>query len=238
MVQLCLSVQVLLFAVDETTQGRDQEVRPRLLDLFCREGGAGMGYWLAGFDVVGVDHVKQPRYPFPFFQADAFEFLHEFGRSFDAIHASPPCQAFSSTQQLHGKEHPDLITPLRPILRSKHRPYVIENVEGAPLEAPITLCGRMFGLGTYRHRLFECQGFPCIPPREPEHDRPIAKMGRPPKVGEMMHVVGNFSGVAAGRNAMGMPWATRDGLREAIPPAYTEYIGSELMHAMREQVAA
>lgn len=207
-------------------------MRPRLLDLFCREGGAGLGFWLAGFDVVGVDIHKQPRYPFPFFQADALEFVQQFGHAFAGIHASPPCQLFSDTQQLQQNEHPDLITPLRPLLDATGLPYVIENVEGAPLIEPVTLCGAMFpGLRTYRHRLFETNWLLTVPP-EPEHVFPLTKMGRPPQDGEFMHVVGNFSGAAAGRKAMRMPWATRDGLREAIPPDFTEYVGKQLLRVV------
>jgi len=215
-------------------------MRPRLLDAFCCEGGAGVGYYMAGFDVVGVDIKPQPRYPFPFFQADALEFIRLFGRKFDAIHASPPCQAFTNAQKLQGNEHPDLITPLRPILDELGVPYVIENVEGAPLVDPVTFCGASFGLRTYRHRLFETNWLLIEPPHRP-HEAPLTKMGRPPVDGEFMHVVGNFSGADAGREAMEMPWATRDGLKEAIPPAYTIHIGWQLlMHldgALKETAA-
>lgn len=189
-----------------------------------------MGLYLAGFDVVGVDVKRFDRYPFPFFQADALEFVDLFGHYFDFIWASPPCQAHSETQKLQGNDHPDLIEPLRPLLEATGKPYVIENVEGAPLRDPVTLCGAMFdGLRTYRHRLFETN-WPLRQPPHPAHEAPQNKMGRPPKDGEFMHVVGNFSGADAGREAMGMPWATRDGLREAIPPAYSEYIGFEFLH--------
>ena len=117
---------------------------PRLLDLFCGAGGAGMGYHRAGFEVVGVDIKPQPRYPFEFHQADALTFVAEYGDRFDAVHASPPCQRFSDLAKRNGNadEWPDLIEPLRPILRMIGRPYVIENVEGAPLRDPAMLCGR------------------------------------------------------------------------------------------------
>lgn len=205
-------------------------MRPRLLDLCCGPdgGGASMGYYLVGFDVVGVDIAKRGRYPFPYFQADALEFVAEFGQDFAAIHASFPCQAFSGTQRIQGNEHPDLITPGRDLLNETGVPWVMENVEGAPLIEPIMLCGAMFGLRTYRHRLFETS-FHVEQPPHPEHEAPQAKMGRPVKDGEFMHVVGNFSGADLGRKVMGMPWATRDGLREAIPPAYTVWIGALLL---------
>jgi DNA (cytosine-5)-methyltransferase 1 len=205
--------------------------RPRMLDLFCKEGGAGMGYHLAGFEVVGVDIEPQRRYPFEFNQADALEFLEQFGYEFDAFHASPPCQQYSLAQRLHGRDHPDLISAVRAafIRLSDGRPWVIENVPGAPLRNPVELCGAMFeGLRVYRHRLFE-SNIALSQPAHPEHVVPLAKMGRPPQLNEFMHVVGNFSGVAQARRAMGIDWMTRDGLREAIPPAYTEHLGRELL---------
>jgi DNA (cytosine-5)-methyltransferase 1 len=201
--------------------------RPKLLDLFCCQGGASAGYVAAGFDVVGVDIDPQPRYPFSFFRRDAIEFARRHGRHFAAVHASPPCQAFTNAQRLQGNEHPDLIGPTREVLTGLGLPYVIENVPGSPLIEPAELCGAMFGLGTYRHRLFETN-WELATPEHPEHVAKTTKMGRSPVEGEFMHIVGNFSGVARGREVMGMPWANRDGLREAIPPAYTEYIGLQL----------
>ena len=201
----------------------------RLLDLFCCQGGASVGYSNAGFSVVGVDIDQQPRYPFRFFQRDALDFVTIHGRHFDAIHASPPCQLYSTTQRLRGNTHPDLIAPTRALLESTGKPYVIENVEAArsELRNPVLLCGAMFGLRTYRHRLFETN-FPVDVPEHPEHVHRTAKMGRRPQDDEFMHVVGNFSGVELGREVMGMPWASRDGLREAIPPVYAEFIGRQL----------
>ena len=113
-------------------------------------------------------------------------------------------------------------------------PYVSENVEGAPLLNPVMLCGTMFGLETYRHRLFE-MNWPLAQPLHGEHSIPQTKMGRPPKDGEFMQIVGNFSGVDRGREVMGMPWANRDGLREAIPPAYTKFIGERLMFEVAQR---
>lgn len=209
--------------------------RPKLLDLFCCQGGAGMGYHRAGFDVVGVDLFPQPRYPFAFHQRDAIEFLRIHGKRFDAIHASPPCQAKTKAQKIMGNEHPRLIGPTRELLLELGLPYVIENVvpddpatDPDPLIDPFELCGAMFGLGTYRHRQFETNFYVPVP-EHPKHVARTTKMGRKPIDGEMMHVVGNFSGVEKAKKAMGIDWMTRDGLRESIPPAYSEYVGNYLM---------
>lgn len=217
----------------------------RILDLFCCQGGAGMGYHQAGFEVVGIDLFPQTKYPFGFIQDDAIQVLksilkhgHYDGHHFDAIHASPPCQAFTNAQKLMGNEHPDLIGPTRELLEEIGKPYVIENVPGAPLNNPVELCGAMFGLGTYRHRLFETN-WSLTPRQHPKHFARTTKMGRKPVDGEMMHVVGNFSGVAKAKQAMGIDWMNRDGLRESIPPAYTHFIGLQLMqHLERKDKAA
>lgn len=192
-----------------------------------------MGYHRAGFEVVGVDNGCRfrRRYPFEFHRADALTFVHDHGHEFDAIHASPPCQAYSEAQKLRANDHPDLIPPVREALLDLGKPYVIENVMGAPLKNPVMLCGAMFGLRTYRHRLFETN-WDLTPPEHPAHLAKTAKMGRPVKDDEFMHVVGNFSNVALGREIMGMPWASRDGLREAIPPAYTEFVGRQLLDSL------
>lgn len=210
----------------------------RLLDLYCGAGGAARGYADAGFEVVGVDIAPQPNYPFTFFQADALDFLAWGCSDFDAIHASPPCQAFSLAQRIRNRDHPDLVAATREALIQTGKPYVIENVVGAPLRDPVLLCGAMFpGLRVYRHRLFEAS-FPLDVPEDPGHYWPLCKMGRPPIKGEFVHVVGNFSGVQYARDAMGIPWMTRNELREAIPPAYTHYIGEQLLDTLREGVAA
>lgn len=196
--------------------------RPKALDLFCCAGGASMGLWRAGFDVVGVDIAPQPHYPFPFIQADAMSMSL---CGFDFIWASPPCQAYTLAQRIQDNAHPDLIEPTRKMLKASGAgAWAIENVVGAPLLDPVTLCGTMFGLRVYRHRLFETS-FPMAQPEHPEHIAPLRKMGRPPAPGDFMHVVGNFSGVAQAREAMGIDWMMRDELREAIPPAYAEYVG-------------
>lgn len=203
--------------------------RPRLLDLFCCAGGAGMGYHQAGFDVVGVDIRPQPRYPFEFIQANVLTLDPAFVASFDAIHAPPPCQAYTKAQRLQKREHPDLIVPVREMLLAAGAPYVIENVPGSPLRDPYTLCGGMFPeLRVYRHRWFECSwAVWCLDHRP--HAAPQVKMGRPVAQGDFIQVVGNFSGAAYAREAMGIPWMTRDELREAIPPAYTKHIGKQLV---------
>ena len=211
----------------------DTKRKPRLLDLFCCEGGAAVGYSRAGFEVVGVDLDPKfsKRYPFEFHAADALEFFDAHWGEFDAWHASPPCQAHTRAQKLQGNEHPDFVPQTRAaFVRAasiRRTPWVIENVPGSPLNDPTVLCGAMFGIETYRHRLFETN-WPLEAPEHPEHVAKNTKMGRPPVEGEFMHIVGNFSGVSKAREIMDMPWASQTGLREAIPPAYTEYIGKRL----------
>jgi DNA (cytosine-5)-methyltransferase 1 len=210
--------------------------RPLLLDLFCCQGGASAGYVAAGFDVVGVDLHPQPRYPYKFVQDDALAYLRRKGWKYEAVHASPPCQAYTNAQKIMGNDHPDLLGPTRDALEVLGLPYVIENVPGAPMVDPVELCGAMFGLGTYRHRLFE-SNVALVQPVHPAHTARTTKMGRKPEAGEMMHVVGNFSGVEQARVAMGIDWMTRDGLRESIPPAYTEFVGGQLLAAVRSVAA-
>lgn len=202
-----------------------------------------MGYHRAGFDVSGIDIVDQPRYPFDFEQGDALEAFGDLAEYasvyYDAIHASPPCQAYTKAQRLRGNDHPNLITATRDLLQRTGLPYVIENVEGAHDELidPVLLCGGMFGLRVYRHRLFETN-FPMRPLWHPKHWLQQVKMGRPPEWDQIHQPVGNFSGVDEGREAMEMPWANRDGLREAIPPAYTEHVGGWLMHYIQNREVA
>ncbi|MFJ8463081.1 methyltransferase domain-containing protein [Streptomyces swartbergensis] len=202
--------------------------QPTLLDLYCCQGGAGKGYADAGFDVTGVDKDPQPRYPFRFVQADAIAYVLEHGAQYDFIHASPPCQHDSECQRIQGNTHPDLIAPTRAALETTGRPWVMENVKGAvpKLREPVMLCGPMFGVETYRHRYFETGGgFTLGQPQHPAHLVPQAKMGRPVPPGHYGQFVGNFSGVDLARLVMGVPWMNRDGIRECIPPAYTEHIG-------------
>lgn len=207
----------------------------RILDAFCCQGGASVGYWLAGYDVVGVDLHPQPRYPFTFIQGDAVDFIRGHGHRFDLIAGSPPCQRYSACQRIQGREHPDLIAPTRAAMQSTGRPWVIENVPDAAAELrdPVMLCGTAFGLRTYRHRLFESGGGLVLPrPDRCRHDRPVAKMGRPRKPGEMAHYVGNFSGVQEAREDLGVPWMSRDGIRECIPPVYARWVGEQHLAAL------
>jgi DNA (cytosine-5)-methyltransferase 1 len=188
-----------------------------------------MGYHRAGFDVYGVDIRPQPRYPFWFQRADSLTFPLV---GFDVIHASPPCQAYTNAQKIQGNQHPQLIEPIRARLRAAGVPYVIENVPGAPLDNPVTLCGASFGLKVYRHRLFEAN-FPIVEPLHPQHQWDNVKMGRQPQRGEFIQPVGHFTDVEFAKEAMGIDWMTRDELREAIPPAYTQWIGLQMLSYVR-----
>lgn len=213
-------------------------VKPRLLDLFCSAGGAAMGYMLGGFDeyeIVGVDIDPQPRYPFKFVQGDALTFPLD---GFDFIHASPPCQRFSDLAHRNGNadEWPDLIDPIRQRLIAAGVPYVIENVEGAPLINPLMLCGTMFpGLRVLRHRLFE-SNVPLTAPahgRHPlvfTHDKRKAHYGQLDERTAFVQVTGGGNcSVAAAKDAMHIDWMTKDELNEAIPPAYTAHIARQLL---------
>ena len=211
--------------------------RPRLLDLYCGAGGAAVGYARAGFDVVGVDHVAQPRYPFPMIVGDALDAVIWAG-CFDAIHASPPCQHASKLgkQRRRGGvyDHPDLIPATRERLQRAGVPYVLENVAGAALTDPVVLCGSWFGLDVQRHRHFETT-FPALStpcshhwqaPRFPTRHRGHAAVGR--VVGVHGHT--NYAGEHALRErAMDIDWMTPRELAQAIPPAYTEYLGALLL---------
>jgi DNA (cytosine-5)-methyltransferase 1 len=195
--------------------------RPRLLDLFCGAGGAAMGYHRAGFDVTGVDIAPQPRYPFAFVQADALTYPLE---GFDAIHASPPCQAYSIMRHLPwlaGREWWDSVPPTLERLASARVPWVVENVQGAPLDG-ITLCGTMFGLRlpdgrpVYRHRLFASSVW-MLAPGHGKHYR-IQRAGR---------TLGSRASEAA--DGIGVEWMTKAGRGQAIPPAYTEWMGARIL---------
>jgi DNA (cytosine-5)-methyltransferase 1 len=207
--------------------------KPRLLDLFCGAGGAAMGYRRAGFEVVGVDIKLQPRFPFTFIQADALEYCREHGNEFDAIHASPPCQAYSPLKALSDKEYPDLVALTREALGRVGKPWVIENVMSAPLLAGVTLCGGMFGLRTYRHRRFESSVF-MFQPEHPKHVTPTRTKRRREgwDAGEFVSITGDV-GVYVGPEAMGIDWMSGDELCQAIPPAYAEWIGRQLMPCVK-----
>lgn len=209
-------------------------MKPRLLDLFCGAGGAAVGYARAGFDVVGVDIAPMPRYPFEFHQGDALDYLAEHGHEFDAVHASPPCQRYS-TATADPSRHPDLIAPVRSALLRLGVPYVIENVPQAPLFQPVTLCGSSFALGVRRHRAFEANfDIPERPHRHGEQGAPVGVYGQHPDSREFLRPNGTRRGAKArdlyaGQWAMGIDWMTWPELAESIPPAYTEYIGAALM---------
>lgn len=202
----------------------------KVLDICCKAGGTSMGYYRAGFEVVGVDIEPQPKFPFKFIQADGLKFLAEHAHEYDLISVSPPCQEYSkSTEQWkkEGREYPDLISDFRKLLTESGKPYVIENVPGAPLINPIFLNGAMFGLFVHRPRYFECN-FPVIQPWMPVVPRPV-KMGRPVKEGDYIQPVGHFSGVPYARRQMQIDWMGVHELAQAIPPAYTEYIGRQFI---------
>jgi DNA (cytosine-5)-methyltransferase 1 len=227
-------------------------VKPRLLDLFSGGGGAADGYSSAGWKATGVDIDPQPHYPYTFIQVDALAMLSGFfadmiGESFDAIHASPPCQPYSKGvtsrsskwNDTRGKDEPALIEPLRQLLQETGKPYVIENVVGAPLRHPILLCGSMFGLHIPRHRLFEV--YPRIPdylvPRHPDC-RGIAKRYAAERGWEYRDMSVTGKGRHAGTSErwaelLGMDRVMRQhDYKEAIPPAYTEWIGRHLIAAV------
>lgn len=212
------------------------KARPLLLDLFCGAGGAAVGYHRAGFDVVGVDIAPQPDYPFRFVQADVLEPPVDLA-AFDAIHASPPCQSYSAMSNRWGSDHPELISQVRALIPDSV-PYVIENVEGARRdmsEPIIRLTGSMFGLPVYRPRLFELGGWYTLstPPSGPGGSL-IAVYGKPDGRRLWTHADGSelraWASIGDGQRGLGIDW-TDDWhqLREAIPPAYTEWIGEQLL---------
>jgi DNA (cytosine-5)-methyltransferase 1 len=205
-------------------------MKPRVLDLFCGAGGAAIGYHRAGFSVVGVDIEPQPNYPFCFLEGDALSV--EFS-SFDLIHASPPCQRWS-TATPNKKIHPDFLRPIQERLKNQEIPYIIENVVGAPLLNPILLCGLLFPeLRVLRHRLFECS-FDIPQPKLDCENHPILYsndkkskyFGQLNEWTDYLGVYGgNHASINACRDAMGLYHTTRKELSEAIPPPYTQFIG-------------
>ena len=228
---------------------------PRLLDLFCGAGGAAKGYQRAGFYVVGVDIKPQPRYcGDEFVQADAmtWDALDIFEGRFDAIHASPPCQAYCALKTMPNKrEHPELIAPMREIFTATGLPWVIENVFGAPLISPLLLCGSQFGLqaangyALRRHRYFEASfAWPLLMTPCAHERRTVGVYGAKARdiAKEKRHYArpkdtrGEPEGVVlskeTGFEAMGIDWMNMDELSEAIPPAYTEWIGRELLRVL------
>lgn len=207
----------------------------RILDLFCGAGGAAMGYHRAFPDaeIVGVDIAAQPNYPFTFVQRDAFWFLLG-NLNFDLIHASPPCQGYTTMSNRHGSSSPQLIAKVRDRLIATGVPYVIENVCGARrhMRSPLMLHGGMFGLSLYRPRLFESNQLLMAPtPQSPPKDAAAIYGRREDRRLLWTRADGTELRAASldeARSAMEMPWADWTGVREAVPPAYTEWIGHQL----------
>lgn len=199
--------------------------KPILLDAFCGAGGAAKGYQRAGFYVIGVDIEAQPHYcGDDFYQGDALEFIAAHGKEFDAIHASPECQGYSHlTPEKYRSSHLLQIGDVRKLLIAAGKPYVIENVEGArrELRSPLMLCGSMFDLPIFRHRYFELGGFeitftaPCC-----HNFKPI------PINSSSTQRTANTAECAFG---LKIDWMSRDEMRKALPPAYTEFIGRQLL---------
>lgn len=220
--------------------------RPLLLDLFCGAGGAAMGYHRAGFDVVGVDNKPQPSYPFEFVQADALEFLADlFLGQIIAVHASPPCQfatVYGNNRAHVRDDHPNLIPATRELLRATSLPYVIENVEGARdhLIDPVRICGTGLGVRVRRHRYFETSwplvGVSCDHKRFT--DRIFPGSSNRPNGRTVMNVGEYRVPLATQREVMEMPWADLHGISQAVPPAYTEHIGRQLLAAIEKRAAA
>jgi DNA (cytosine-5)-methyltransferase 1 len=217
--------------------------RPLLVDLGCGAGGASEGYYRAGFDILGVDIEPQPRYPFHFVQMDALLAMRVLlaggvvgGKrlaSVSAFHASMPCQKWAAITVKGRENHPDLITPLRPLLEASGRPWVMENVLKAPLIDPVMVCGGALGcvsgeLQLHRHRSFEAN-FPLVG-TECETVRPqtVSVVGHGCPTGNRA-TLGRNPTIAEKREAMGITWTNRDELSEAIPPAYSEHVGAQLL---------
>lgn len=237
-------------------------MKPRLLDLFACAGGAGRGYADAGFDVFSIDLTYQPNNPFPFAQMDALfalEYLiaghglwFRMGNwgvyltldDFAAIHASPPCQGYTALKAVHGNEWPLLIEPVRELLEQTGKPYVIENVQGAPIRRDMTLCGEMFGLRVLRHRYFELGGWTGSAPAHKPHRGRVAGWRHGQYYdGPYFAVYGNGGGkgtVAQWQEAMGIDWTDdRHELAEAIPPRFTRHVGAQLIaHLANERSTA
>lgn len=212
--------------------GQPAAYRRRVLDLYCGAGGCSWGYYLAGFDPVGVDNKSFRRYPFPQIVANALDVLQdvEFCRGFDLIHASPVCKRYSRiTPTKYRDNHNDDIPVLRNLLHRIGRPYVIENVPLSPLKNFLVLDGCMFGLGVKRVRWFECNPVLMFPPVDGGYARSQYRVGGCFSTHKKIGVYGHCFKVEDGRKAMGIDWMTGSELSQAIPPAYTEFIGGEMM---------
>ncbi len=208
-------------------------MKPRLLELFCKAGGATKGYQMAGFYVVGVDKDPQPRYcGDEFYQADAFEYIEAHHKDFDVFHASPPCQRYSRCTPVDKRDnHPDHLMYIRMDMIDTGKPWVLENVVGAAhmMFRPFMLCGTHFGLKIFRHRLFEVNPrFPVMLPQCKHDFVPVCITGTSGrKTGRVENTVSEC------REASGIDWMTRKELDEAIPPAYTHWIGLQLMRVLK-----
>jgi DNA (cytosine-5)-methyltransferase 1 len=207
-----------------------------LLDLYCGAGGAAMGYHRAGVrKIVGVDHLPQPDYPFEFVQADALSFLADHWREFDVTHTSPPCQASAALTKgtNAGRTYPDLIPATRAALAETDTVTIIENVPGAVMRRDLILCGEMFGLGVIRHRYFEISAAIKQPAHRRHRGRVAGMRHGQWFTGPYVAVYGDGGGkgsVADWQRAMEIDWTSdRKAIAEAIPPAYTEYIGRRLL---------
>jgi DNA (cytosine-5)-methyltransferase 1 len=225
-------------------------VRKRLIDFCCKAGGTSMGYHMAGFEVVGADKEPQPNYPFEFYQQDITSLtdkqVSNIGKNFDAIAGSPPCQRYTRSYTAKREQHPDLVDPFREIAEATGLPYVIENVVGAPLIDPVQLCGSAFALRVQRHRLFESnvpiKGIRCNHQWQERH-KPYLKIANGPgseRAAGIIEVYGGGDGThIRGRRqiditaiAMGIDWMNTGELAQAIPPAYTFYLGRQLMELL------
>jgi DNA (cytosine-5)-methyltransferase 1 len=217
----------------------DEGLALKLLDLYCKAGGASRGYALAGFEVTGVDIKKQKRYPYKFIQGDCLELMQDtnYLKSFDVIVASPPCQTHSITQHLRNAQGKstdkiDLIPQTRAALMSSGKPYVIENVPGAPLLQPVQLCGSSFDLKVRRHRLFESNvkivGSIC---NHKKQGRPVGIYGS--MKDEIPGGGHTAKSIEQAREAMGIDWMIWSELVEAIPPNYTKYLGDQIYKELK-----
>lgn len=222
---------VIIFALGRRSM-RDFLTMKKLLDLFCGAGGAAKGYNSVGFEVTGIDIATQPHYPFEFFKYDVLKLPLDFLLMFDVIHASPPCQAYSECTPIKNKPfHPKIIREVSNMLRNSGKPYVIENVEGArgELRSPIMLCGTMFGLKVWRHRYFEIFPFWSLSPMTCNHaGHPVTIRGG----SNARKAQGGHRDIELERESMGIDWTTETELSQAIPPAYTEWIGRQLMKVL------
>jgi DNA (cytosine-5)-methyltransferase 1 len=216
-------------------------VQRRLLDLFCGAGGAAVGYHRAGFTVVGVDIARQDHYPFTYIETDALDVLRlenwaELVENHDVIHASPPCQTYSAYRRRGngvGGNYPDLIAEVRDLLQATDKPYLIENIPSAPLRNPVVVCGSSFGLDLQRHRLFE-SNLPLVAP-PCNHDWQTPRFPQATNRANLRRTVevGAYRCHRYAPSAMGIDWMTGPELTEAIPPAYTEFLGRQVYAWLR-----